>query len=39
MDMEIEGPIDDIEALVMDEDDEQLGDAAPAHSQTCLNCP
>lgn len=40
MDIEMEAPVDDVEALVMDEDDEQLGDAAPVmrQSQTCVGC-
>ncbi len=40
MDIEIEAPVDDLEALIADEDEEMLGDAAPtavctAEGQTC----
>ena len=38
MDMEIEGPIDDLEVLFSDEDDEQLGDAGRPSSDHPLAC-
>jgi hypothetical protein len=37
MDIEMEAPVDDLEALVADEDDVLLGDAAP--TQECTQVP
>jgi hypothetical protein len=34
MDIEIEAPVDDLEALVADEDEAMLGDAAPTANCT-----
>ena len=39
MDIEIEGPVDDLEALFADEDDEVLGDAGTSRpSNNPLGC-